>query len=76
MEPTKISVAEAMALFETGSAVFADARNAYDWTNSDEHIPGAIRVPPDEAELHLNEIPRDRTIVQIPHAGGCRKYDK
>jgi len=42
---------------------FIDARNAEAWANSDRKLPDAIRVPADDVERHLSEVPRDRTIV-------------
>jgi rhodanese-related sulfurtransferase len=30
---------------------------------SESKLPGALRVPADELEVHLDEIPRDRTVI-------------
>jgi rhodanese-related sulfurtransferase len=43
--------------------VFLDARNPKAWAESDRKIPGAIRVPTDDVESHLNKIDRAKTIV-------------
>jgi rhodanese-related sulfurtransferase len=40
-----------------------DTRAPEVWKNSDVQIPGSIRVPPDEVDKHLSEIPRDRLVV-------------
>jgi hypothetical protein len=40
-----------------------DSRAPDAWKNSDVQIPGSIRVPPDQVEQHLDEIPRDRVVV-------------
>ena len=40
-----------------------DARAPDAWKSSNVRIPGAIRVPPDDVDTHLSEIPRDRVIV-------------
>lgn len=40
-----------------------DVRNPQAWAQSDNMIPGAIRVPLDEFEKHLNRIPRNRPVV-------------
>jgi rhodanese-related sulfurtransferase len=40
-----------------------DSRASDAWKNSDGQIPGSIRVPPDEVDKHLSEIPRDRLVV-------------
>ena|SRR5215472_5062700 len=42
---------------------FVDARNAREWSQSSEKLPGAIRIPTDEVSAHIQELPRDRTIV-------------
>lgn len=43
--------------------VFIDARNAQAWGAAQTQLPGAIRVPAEEIEQHLSEIPRDRAII-------------
>jgi rhodanese-related sulfurtransferase len=64
MEVTKVSVHEVRALMERGDPlVFIDARNAKAWDESKVKIPGAIRVPADEVDGHLREIPHDRPII-------------
>ena len=40
-----------------------DSRASDSWKSSDVQIPGSIRVPPDEVDKHLSEIPRDRLVV-------------
>jgi rhodanese-related sulfurtransferase len=40
-----------------------DTRAPEVWKNSDVQIPGSIRVPPDELNKHLSQIPRDRLAV-------------
>lgn len=40
-----------------------DSRAPDAWTSSNLQIPGSIRVPPDEVDKHLSEIPRDRFVV-------------
>ena len=43
--------------------VFIDSRNPQAWAQSDVMLPKAIRVPVDDLEKHLYEIPKGRTIV-------------
>jgi rhodanese-related sulfurtransferase len=43
--------------------VFVDARNPKAWAESDRKIPGAIRVPTDDVESHLNHIDRNATVI-------------
>jgi rhodanese-related sulfurtransferase len=64
MEPTRITVDEAKQRMDRGEPlVFIDVRNPNAWANARVQLPGAIRIPADEIDKHLNEIPRDRTIV-------------
>ena len=43
--------------------VFIDARNAKAWDESPVKMTGAIRVPADEVDRHLHEIPQNRPII-------------
>jgi rhodanese-related sulfurtransferase len=40
-----------------------DGRAAVVWQQSDGQIPGSLRVPPDEVDRLLADIPRDRLVV-------------
>lgn len=40
-----------------------DVRNPQAWAQSDTMIPEAIRVPIDEFERHLSQIPKNRPVV-------------
>ena len=46
-----------------GDVFFVDARNPVAWGQAETKLPAAIRVPADQVEQHLADIPRDRTIV-------------
>jgi rhodanese-related sulfurtransferase len=60
----RISPQEAYALVGLGQKVtFLDSRNPKAWAESAEQIPGAIRVPADDVESHLNQLDRDATIL-------------
>lgn len=48
---------------ELRDAVFVDARNPQAWASATTMIPGAIRVPVDALQKHIDELPRDRPIV-------------
>jgi hydroxyacylglutathione hydrolase len=64
MEATKVSAHEVKAKMDRGDPlVLIDARNAKAWGESAVKMPGAIRVPADEVDRHLHEIPRDRPII-------------
>ena len=59
----KIPLDEAKRLFDRKEATFLDTRSVASWGESEVTIPTSIRVPPDEVDEHLDEIPRDRTVV-------------
>ncbi len=40
-----------------------DVRNLAAWAQSDTMMPGAIRIPLDELQQHLNRIPKRRPVV-------------
>ena len=64
MEPTRITIDEAKERIDRGEPlVFIDSRNSEAWAKASTRLPDAVRVPADEIEEHLKEIPRDRTIV-------------
>ncbi|MBD0324868.1 MAG: hypothetical protein ICV68_00470 [Pyrinomonadaceae bacterium] len=64
MEPTRVTVDEVKERMDRGEpVVFLDNRNPQAWGEADTILPGAIRVPADEVEQHLDEIPRDRAVI-------------
>jgi rhodanese-related sulfurtransferase len=64
VEPERITPHDVHRRLEAGERiVLLDSRSAKAWAESDVTVPGAIRVPPDEVEQHLGEIPRDGLIV-------------
>lgn len=64
MEPERISVSDAKRRMDRGERVtFVDSRSDHAWHAADRRIPGAIRVPPDDAEAHVDDVPHDGLIV-------------
>lgn len=64
MEVPRITVDEVSDRLERGEPLgFVDARSAEAWSEADSRIPGSIRVPPDDVEGHLDEIPKGRAVV-------------
>ena len=64
MEATRVTVDEVKERMERGEPfTFIDTRNPQSWEEADTKLPGAIRVPADEVERHLKEIPRDRAVI-------------
>jgi rhodanese-related sulfurtransferase len=64
MEATRVTVDELKQRMDRGEQfTFIDARNAKAWAEADKKLPGAIRVPADEIEEHVDDIPKDRTVI-------------
>ena len=64
MEATRVTVDEVKTRLDRGEQLaLVDTRNPKAWGESDQKLPEAIRVPADELDQHLGEIPRDRTVI-------------
>lgn len=64
MEATRVTVNEVKERMDRGEAfAFVDTRNPQAWGEAQTKLPHAIRIPADEVEQHLDEIPRDRTVI-------------
>ena len=64
MEATRVTADELKERIGRGEQfAFLDTRNPKAWGEAETKLPGAIRVPADEAEQHLGEIPRDRAVI-------------
>lgn len=64
MEATRVTVDEVKERMARGEAfTFVDTRNPKAWAEAETKLPSAIRVPAEEVEQHLNEIPRDRSVI-------------
>lgn len=64
MEATRVTVTEIQERLQRGEPfAFVDTRNPKAWGESNEKLPGAIRVPADEVGQHLAEIPHDRAVI-------------
>ena len=60
----RITVDELKKRMEAGEDfVVIDTRNPQAWAQSDVMLPEAIRVPVDNLEEHLREIPKAKPIV-------------
>jgi rhodanese-related sulfurtransferase len=63
-QATRVTVDEIQERMKRGeSFVFLDARNPQVWSESETKLPGAVRVPVEEAEQHLAAIPHDRSVI-------------
>ncbi|MCI0448145.1 hypothetical protein L0152_33615 [bacterium] len=64
MDTTRVTVDEVRTRMERGEPfTFIDSRNPKAWAESNVKLPGAIRVPADEVEQHLSEIPKDKVVI-------------
>ena len=64
MEVSRITVDEVKSRMDRGEPLFfIDTRTPKAWEESPVKLPGALRVPADDVEPHLGEVPHDRTIV-------------
>jgi rhodanese-related sulfurtransferase len=64
VEATRVTVDEVKERMDRGEQfTFVDTRNPQAWGEAETKLPGAIRVPADELEQHLDEIPRDRAVI-------------
>jgi rhodanese-related sulfurtransferase len=64
METTRITVDEVSERLNRGEQfTFLDTRNPTAWGEADQKLPGAIRVPAEEVDQHLNDIPHDRAVI-------------
>ncbi len=55
----RVSAEEVKGWMDRGESVtFIDTRNPQAWSQSSEKLPGAIRIPADEVERRLSEIPK------------------
>jgi rhodanese-related sulfurtransferase len=63
-EATRVTVDEVIERMNRGEQfTFIDTRNPHAWAESNEKLPGALRIPADEVDKHLSEIPHDRAII-------------
>ena len=64
MEATRVTVEEVKERMDRGEQfAFVDTRNPVAWGESDVKLPGAIRVPANDLDEHLPEVPRDRAVI-------------
>lgn len=64
MEATRVTVEEVKERMDRGEKfTFIDTRNPQAWAAADKKLPGAIRMLGSEAQEHLDQIPRDRTVI-------------
>jgi len=61
---SRLTVDDVKRLLDRGEKVtFIDTRNPIAWGASKVKVPGAIRVPLDEASEHVVTLPRDQLLI-------------
>jgi rhodanese-related sulfurtransferase len=64
MEPSRIRAVDLQDRLGNGEEiVLIDTRSQNAWDESGRKLPGALRIPVDQIELHTHKLPRDRLIV-------------
>ena len=62
--PSRLTVADVKGLIDRKEPItFIDSRNPIAWGSSNVILPGALRIPIDEVERHLQKLPRDRRLI-------------
>jgi rhodanese-related sulfurtransferase len=62
--PSRLTVADVKGLIDRKEPItFIDSRNPIAWGSSNVILPGALRIPIDEVERHLQDLPRDRRLI-------------
>lgn len=60
---TRVTADEVLERMRRGEPLtFIDSRNSQAWGEAQTKLPGALRIPTDEVERHLADIPRDRAV--------------
>jgi rhodanese-related sulfurtransferase len=64
MEATRVTVDEVSERMDRGEQfTFVDTRNPKAWGEAETKLPGAIRIPADEVEKHIADIPHNRVVI-------------
>jgi rhodanese-related sulfurtransferase len=64
MQSTPITVEDAKTMLDRGQRVaFVDARNPVAWGAAKDKLPGAIRIPVDDVDQHISELPEGGTVI-------------
>lgn len=64
MEATRVTVEEVKERMGRGEQfTFVDTRNPQAWGAATTKLPGAVRIPAEEVDRHLSELPKDRVVI-------------
>src|SRR6266508_444933 len=61
LEVPRVELEKAKAAFDSGDAIFVDARNAAAYAK--RHIPGALSIPVAELESRMDELNKKQWII-------------
>lgn len=59
----RISPEDAKALVDSGEAMILDVVASHVYPSMTRKIAGAVRIPPEDVEARVGELPRDKTII-------------
>ena len=59
----RIDVETAKAMLDSGTAVMLDVVASHVWPSMTRTIQGSIRIPPEDIEKRIGELPRNKTII-------------
>jgi rhodanese-related sulfurtransferase len=63
-QATRVTADEVLERLRRGEPLtFIDTRNPQAWAEAQTKLPGALRIPADEVEQHLQDIPHDRAVI-------------
>jgi rhodanese-related sulfurtransferase len=63
-EAPRMTVAELLSRLEKHVPVaIVDSRSEGSWESSDKQIKGSVRIPIDQIETRMTELPRDKEII-------------
>ena len=63
-EPERVSVEQVKQWMDRGeSIVFLDSRKGSAWGSAKTMLPDAVRVPPNEIEENVSEVPKEGIVV-------------
>ncbi len=64
VDVTRVTAEEVKKRMDRGEKfTFVDARNPKAWDESKVKLPGAVRIPADDVEKQVGDLPADRTII-------------
>jgi 3-mercaptopyruvate sulfurtransferase SseA len=63
-EVARITAEEVKARMDRGDALtFVDSRSHSSWETAVSMIPGAFRVPPDEIDRYISDVPKGKPVI-------------